>query len=61
MKQQNGERSFKDPVCGMEVSRMTASEEFIYQSKPSTFVPGFAGRRSRRILKSIFDITASAG
>lgn len=33
MKQQSNERRFKDPVCGMEVSRTTAIEEFIYQGK----------------------------
>lgn len=33
MKRQGNERSFKDPVCGMEVSRKTAVEEFIYQGK----------------------------
>lgn len=33
MKRQSEERSFKDPVCGMEVSRITAMEEFDYQGK----------------------------
>ena len=27
------ERTFKDPVCGMEVSRLTAAEEVKYQGK----------------------------
>lgn len=30
MKHQIDERSFKDPVCGMEVSYKTAAEEFKY-------------------------------
>jgi len=33
MKHQSSERIFKDPVCGMEVSRMTAIEELVYQGK----------------------------
>ena len=33
MKQQKGERSFKDPVCGMEVSRTTAIAEYVYKGK----------------------------
>lgn len=37
MKQQSNERSFKDPVCGMEVSRMTAIEELVYQGKTYYF------------------------
>lgn len=32
-KQKDTEPSFKDPVCGMEVSRTTAIEEFAYQGK----------------------------
>lgn len=31
------ERSFKDPVCGMEVSRITAAEEYVYQGKTYYF------------------------
>ena len=37
MKQQSNERSFKDPVCGMVVSRMTAIEELVYQGKTYYF------------------------
>ena len=37
MKQQDDERSFKDPVCGMEVSHTTAIEECVYQGKPYYF------------------------
>jgi len=37
MKKQNRERCFKDPVCGMEVSRMTAVEELVYQGKTYYF------------------------
>lgn len=37
MKQQGNTQSFKDPVCGMEVSRMTASDEFQYQGKTYYF------------------------
>lgn len=37
MKQQSNERSFKDPVCGMEISRMTAADEFAYQDKTYYF------------------------
>ncbi len=33
MKQKIFERSFKDPVCGMEVSRTTAIEELVYEGK----------------------------
>ena len=36
MKQQS-DRSFKDPVCGMEVSRITATEEYVYQGKAYYF------------------------
>lgn len=37
MKRQDNERSFKDPVCGMELSRLTAAEEFIFQGKTYYF------------------------
>lgn len=37
MKQQNNDRSFKDPVCGMEVSRITAVEECEYHGKTYYF------------------------
>ena len=37
MKQQSNERSFKDPVCGMEVSRMTAIDECVYRGKTYYF------------------------
>lgn len=37
MKRPSEERSFKDPVCGMEVSRKTATEEFVYQGKAYYF------------------------
>lgn len=40
MKHQNKEPSFKDPVCGMEVSRTTAIEEFVYQGKAYYFCAG---------------------
>jgi YHS domain-containing protein len=40
MKHQSDERPFKDPVCGMEVSRMTAIEEFAYQGKTYYFCSG---------------------
>jgi len=33
MKQHTDERSFKDPVCGMQISRLTAIEECLYQDK----------------------------
>ena len=33
MKQHGEKISFKDPVCGMEVSRMAATEECVYQGK----------------------------
>jgi len=33
MKQKTDERSFRDPVCGMEVSRITAVDEFEYGGK----------------------------
>lgn len=37
MKRQSNEPSFKDPVCGMEVSRMTAIDESVYQGKTYHF------------------------
>jgi len=37
MKKQFDERSYKDPVCGMEVSRTTAVDEFEYQGKKYYF------------------------
>lgn len=37
MKQQSNERNFKDPVCGMEVSRTTAAADFVYQGKTFYF------------------------
>ncbi len=37
MKRQFEEPSFKDPVCGMEVSRNTAAEEFVYRGKTFYF------------------------
>lgn len=40
MKQQSHEHEFKDPVCGMEVSRKTAIEEFTYQGKTYYFCAG---------------------
>jgi len=40
MKQHSDERSFKDPVCGMEVSRTTAIDEFEYQGKTYYFCAG---------------------
>ena len=40
MKQQRNEPSFKDPVCGMEVSLTTAIEEYVYQGKPYYFCSG---------------------
>lgn len=40
MKQQGNARSFKDPVCGMEVSRKTAIEESVYQGKTYYFCAG---------------------
>ena len=35
--QQNNEPGFKDPVCGMEVSRTTAIDEYSYQGKTYYF------------------------
>ena len=40
MKRKNDERSFKDPVCGMEVSVTTAVDQFIYQGKTYYFCAG---------------------
>lgn len=37
MKYQDSERAFKDPVCGMEVSRQTAIETYDYQGKTYYF------------------------
>jgi len=37
MKQKNDERIFKDPVCGMEVSHLTAVEEYEYEGKTYYF------------------------
>ena len=37
MKKQFNEPCFKDPVCGMEISRRTAIEEFVYLGKPYYF------------------------
>jgi YHS domain-containing protein len=37
MKRQHNQRNFVDPVCGMEVSYTTASEEFIYNGKTYYF------------------------
>jgi YHS domain-containing protein len=36
----NHETSFKDPVCGMEVSRTTAIDEFTYLGKAYYFCAG---------------------
>jgi YHS domain-containing protein len=40
MKRPNTQRCFKDPVCGMVISRMTAIEEFVYQGKSYYFCAG---------------------
>ncbi len=40
MKQQSNKPGFKDPVCGMEVSRKTAISEFTYQGKTYYFCAG---------------------
>lgn len=37
MKQQSKERNFKDPVCGMEVSRLSAVADLVYQGKTYYF------------------------
>jgi len=40
MDQNGNERSFKDPVCGMEVCRTTAVAEFTYYGKTYYFCAG---------------------
>lgn len=42
MKLQRNEQqqSYKDPVCGMEISRTTAIEEFVHQGKTYYFCSG---------------------
>lgn len=40
MKQHSNEQSFKDPVCGMAVSRKTAIEEFVHEGKTYYFCAG---------------------
>ena len=40
MKHQVNEGRYKDPVCGMEVSRTTAIEELEYQGKTYYFCAG---------------------
>lgn len=40
MKRPMQEPSFKDPVCGMEVSRTTAADELLYRGKVSYFCAG---------------------
>ena len=40
MKRQFNEPCFKDPVCGMEVSRKTAREESVYLGKAYYFCSG---------------------
>ncbi|WP_245621737.1 YHS domain-containing protein [Sedimenticola selenatireducens] len=40
MKHQDSERTFKDPVCGMEVSRLSAVEAYDYQGKTYYFCSG---------------------
>lgn len=37
MKHQSNERNFKDPVCGMEVSRLTAVADVVYKGKTIYF------------------------
>lgn len=37
MKRSEDQRAFKDPVCGMETSRMAAVEEFVYHGKTYYF------------------------
>lgn len=37
MKQHSDQRNFKDPVCGMELSRKTAVEECVYQGTSCYF------------------------
>lgn len=40
MKHRNSDRTFKDPVCGMEISRLTAIEEVDYNGKTYYFCAG---------------------
>ena len=40
MKRQIDEPNFKDPVCGMDVSRSTAADEFEYRGKTFYFCAG---------------------
>lgn|GEM_PF-756889 len=40
MKHQDSERTFRDPVCGMEVSRLSAVEAYDYQGKIYYFCSG---------------------
>ena len=40
MKQKSNEPSFKDPVCGMEVSHTTAIEKYVSQGKTYHFCAG---------------------
>lgn len=37
MKPKNNEFNFKDPVCGMEVSRLSAVDEYTYSGKTYYF------------------------
>ncbi len=37
MKHAYDDRTFKDPVCGMEISRQTAFDEFVYEGKTYYF------------------------
>ena len=37
MESHGNERSHKDPVCGMEISRTTAVADYIYQGKTYYF------------------------
>ncbi len=37
MRPENNERNFKDPVCGMEVSRLSAVSEYSYSGKSYYF------------------------
>lgn len=37
MKERNVERSVRDPVCGMELSRKSAPEELVYGGKTYNF------------------------
>lgn len=40
MRHQDNERAFKDPVCGMEISRLTAIDECDYLDKTYYFCSG---------------------